>query len=619
VPRSLAIVILTLPVIRILTALVFLVLPAAVAQLGEVIEQLPVLLENVADFAEAALARLALVDIPLVDEEQLIAQLRGVDDQAVVAFLEERRAALGSWAWEGFLGIGRGLGTVLTIASYVVLTPVLTFYLLRDWDNITHTMHGLLPHGRREGIVSFATDFDHLLSRYLRGQITVALAVGAITGMGLWIAQFPYAATLGLIVAVFSVVPYLGLLLSLVPALLIALVSGAVWLSLLKVLIVYGVAQGLEGAVISPRIVGESVGLHPVWVVLALAMGGFFFGFVGLLMRKLADDVSDITIIGGGPTGLFAAFYSGMRGSSTRIIDSLPELGGQLTALYPEKDIFDVGGFPRVLAKDLATDLVKQGLQFGPDVVLDVQVREVERADDHFVLHCSDGRYLTRTIVVAGGKGAFEPMVLPAPGYEEFLHRGIEYPVKDPELYRDKKVVIVGGGDSALDWVVILKDIAAELTLVHRRDGWRAHELTVQKTLDAAEAGEIDLRTFHEVREIRGSDAVEGITLFDNRTDEDFHLDVDVVLTFLGFKPDLGPIKNWGLEVEKNRIKVDSHMGTNVPGIYAAGDIVSYEGKLDLIATGFAEAAVAVNNAVHFVDPSARVNPGHSTSSKAFK
>jgi thioredoxin reductase (NADPH) len=333
----------------------------------------------------------------------------------------------------------------------------------------------------------------------------------------------------------------------------------------------------------------------------------------------MADEVRDITIIGGGPTGLFAAFYSGMRGSSTRIIDSLPELGGQLTALYPEKDIFDVGGFPRVLAKDLARNLVDQALQFDPEIVLDVQVRELEQRDDHFVLHCSDRAYASRSIVVAGGKGAFEPMVLPADGYDDFLHKGVEYSVRDPEVYRGKKVVIVGGGDSALDWVVILKDIADQVTLVHRRDGWRAHAVTVQKTLDAAEAGEVDLRTFHEVRQIHGSDVVNGVTIFENRTGEETELEADVVLTFLGFKPDLGPIKNWGLEVQKNRILVDQLMATNIAGIYAAGDIVTYEGKLDLIATGFAEAAVAVNNAVHFVDPSARVNPGHSTSMKVFK
>lgn len=284
VPRSVAIVILTLPVIGILAALVFLVVPAAVGQLGEVIQQAPVFFQRTADFADGVLEFLMRVGIPLIDEEALIARLRDVDSAAVVAFLQERQAAMGAWVWSGFLGIGRGFGTVLTIGSYVVLTPVLTFYLLRDWDVITVTIGDLLPKTRRDGIVSFAIDFDRLLSRYLRGQITVALAVGVITGLGLWIAQFPYAATLGLVVAVFSVVPYLGLLLSLVPALFIALVSGAVGVSLLKVLIVYGVAQALEGAVISPRIVGESVGLHPVWVVLALAMGGFFFGFVGLLI-----------------------------------------------------------------------------------------------------------------------------------------------------------------------------------------------------------------------------------------------------------------------------------------------------------------------------------------------
>lgn len=333
----------------------------------------------------------------------------------------------------------------------------------------------------------------------------------------------------------------------------------------------------------------------------------------------MANDIRDITIIGGGPTGLFGAFYAGMRGASTRIIDSLPELGGQLTALYPEKDIFDVGGFPRVLAKDLAANLVEQAMQFGPDVVLDVQVQEVVWTGEHFELRCPGATYYSKAVVVAGGKGAFEPTPLPAPGYEEFLHRGVEYSVKDPEAYRGKRVVIVGGGDSALDWVVILKDVAERVTLVHRRDGWRAHAVTVQKTMEAAEAGEIDLRTFHEVRAIHGDAAVRSVTLFDNRTDEDVTLEADAVLTFLGFKPDLGPIKNWGLELDGNRIKVDPLMATSVPGIYAAGDVVAYTGKLDLIATGFAEAAVAVNNAVHFVDPSARVNPGHSTSMKVFK
>ncbi len=333
----------------------------------------------------------------------------------------------------------------------------------------------------------------------------------------------------------------------------------------------------------------------------------------------MAEDVRDITIIGGGPTGLFAAFYAGMRGTSCRIIDSLPELGGQLSALYPEKYIFDVGGFPKVLAKDLARSLVQQAMQFEPDVVLDAPVDGLERVDGRFELRCGGRRFPTRSVVIAGGKGAFEPMKLDCPGYEELMHRGVEYAVRSPDDFRDKTVVVVGGGDSALDFVLMLKDVAASMTLLHRRDGWRAHAASVSLMEAAAQAGEVDVRTFHEVREIHGSERVERVTIFDNRTDEDETIDCDALLSCLGFKPDLGPIKSWGLKVEKNRILVDQLMATNVPGVYAAGDVVSYEGKLDLIATGFAEAAIAVNNAVHFVDPSARVNPGHSTNMKVFK
>jgi thioredoxin reductase (NADPH) len=330
-------------------------------------------------------------------------------------------------------------------------------------------------------------------------------------------------------------------------------------------------------------------------------------------------DVRDITIIGGGPTGLFAAFYAGMRGMTVRIVDSLPELGGQLTALYPEKYIYDVGGFAKVLAKDLATELMEQALQFDPDVCLDEEIRTVSRDGDGFVLEGREHTYASRSLVVAGGKGAFEPRKLDAPGYDALLGRGVYYAVKNPDDYRGKRVLIVGGGDSALDWALILKDRAERLVVAHRRDGFRAHEKSVQDLLRARDAGELEIWTFHEVREIRGDDRVTGAVLFDNRTDGEVEIGLDHVLTFLGFKPDLGPIKNWGLEIQKNRILVNQLMETNIPGIYAAGDVVQHEAKLDLIATGFAEAAVAVNNAVHFVDPTARVNPGHSTSMKVFK
>jgi predicted PurR-regulated permease PerM len=194
------------------------------------------------------------------------------------------------------LGLGRGIGTVFTVLGYVALTPVLTFYLLRDWQRLTAGAADLLPAGRREQIVAFAVDCDRLVSRYLRGQVTVAIAMGVITALGLWIARFPYAGTLGLIVAVFSVVPYLGLVLSLIPAIFIALVSGSVVVSLVKVAVVYGLTQLLEASVISPRIVGGSVGLHPVLVLLALTLGGYFFGFVGLLIAVPAAAVGRLLV-----------------------------------------------------------------------------------------------------------------------------------------------------------------------------------------------------------------------------------------------------------------------------------------------------------------------------------
>jgi thioredoxin reductase len=335
----------------------------------------------------------------------------------------------------------------------------------------------------------------------------------------------------------------------------------------------------------------------------------------------MSNELRDITIIGGGPTGLFAAFYAGVRGMSARIVDSLPELGGQLMALYPEKYIYDVGGFPKVLAKDLAQGLIRQAMQFEPEVQVDDEVRELVRDGEHWALHCRNGTYLSRTVLIAGGKGAFEPKVLDVPGYEEYLHRGVGYSVRDPQEWAGRNVLIIGGGDSALDWALILKDIAARTIVAHRRDGFRAHEQSVEQLHAAADAGEIELRLFHEVREIHGDAdrGVTGVTLFDNRTDEDETLEMDGVLTFLGFKPDLGPIKRWGLDLERNRIRVDALMKTNLPGVYAAGDIVDHEGKLDLIATGFGEAAIAVNNAVHDVNPDARVNPGHSTSMAVFK
>jgi predicted PurR-regulated permease PerM len=313
VGRTLAILLLAVPVLGVLALIVLLVLPAAFQQLGEVARQAPVFLERLVGWIETGRARLLVIDIPLVDEDELLDRLQSIDSESVVAFLEERRAALGSWAWGGVLGVGRGIGSVFTVLGYVALTPVLTFYLLRDWDGITARLADLLPRHRRESIVGFVSECDRMVARYLRGQVTVAVIIGVITGVGLWAVGFPYAGTLGLIVAIFSVIPYLGLVLSLIPAIFIALVSGSVGASLLKVAIVYGVAQFLEASVVSPRIVGESVGLHPVLVLLALTLGGSFFGFVGLLIGVPVAAITKLLILRGLEAYKASGFYRGER------------------------------------------------------------------------------------------------------------------------------------------------------------------------------------------------------------------------------------------------------------------------------------------------------------------
>lgn len=333
----------------------------------------------------------------------------------------------------------------------------------------------------------------------------------------------------------------------------------------------------------------------------------------------MTAEYRDLTIIGGGPTGLFAAFYAGLRGITCRIIDSLPELGGQLTALYPEKYVYDVGGYPRILARDLARNLIEQGLQFGADVRLEEQVQTLQREGEHWVLGTDAERYPSRCVLIAGGKGAFSPRVLECPGYESLLGKGVAYHVKDPEHFRGKRVLIVGGGDSAVDWALNLRGKADRLVLIHRREGFRAHAASMRQLEEGVEAGDIELLTHREVREIHGDVCVSGVTIFDNRTDEDELVEVDAVLSLIGFRPDLGPIGTWGLELERNSIRVDHLLETNLPGVYAAGDIAAYEGKLELIATGFSEAAMAVNHAVHAIDPKARYNPGHSTNLKVFK
>ena len=283
-PRSVAILLLALPVLGGVTLLLLLGVPALAGQIESLIRRAPEVVERIAEWIENLQAARVGFDLPFVDEQVLVERLQGLSPTAVTDFIQEKQARLVAWSWEAVLGLGRGLGTVLTVLGYVVLTPVLTFYLLRDYDAIIARAGTYVPRPRLGSATRFVREYDRLLSRYLRGQLIVAVVVGVLTWVGLWIAGFPYSGLVGAVAGVFNLVPYLGLPVSLVPALIIAILSGSFLASILKIAIVFGIVQFLDGNIVGPRIVGESVGLHPVWVILAIAVAGVFFGFVGLLL-----------------------------------------------------------------------------------------------------------------------------------------------------------------------------------------------------------------------------------------------------------------------------------------------------------------------------------------------
>src|SRR5437867_5398953 len=296
------------------------------------------------------------------------------------------------------------------------------------------------------------------------------------------------------------------------------------------------------------------------------------------------QDVKDITIIGAGPTGLFGAFYAGMRGASCRLIDNLDQVGGQLTALYPEKYIFDVAGFPKVLAKDLVKGLAEQALQFKAPLHLGENVVGLTRDSQHgtplFTVVTDRDEYPSRTVLIAGGIGAFTPRKLPLKDVDRWYGKGLYDRILDPRVFAGKRVLIVGGGDSAFDWAVNLHPVAKSIVMIHRRDGFRAHQATVDQVQALASAGKMQLRTFWELKEIAGSSRIERVTIFNNKTKEEETLPMDCVIPQLGFISSLGAIAEWGLEIEKGDIKVAQTMETNIPGIYAAGDITTYPGQL---------------------------------------
>lgn len=323
-------------------------------------------------------------------------------------------------------------------------------------------------------------------------------------------------------------------------------------------------------------------------------------------------DLYDITIIGGGPTGLFGSFYAGLRGLKVKVIDVLPELGGQLTALYPEKYVYDVAGHPKILAKDLAKNLATQAQLFKPTISLGEKVLNLQKtAEGHWQISTDfSEEHFSKTVLLALGAGACVPKKLDLDYPKELEGESIFYAVKNKEKFRGKNVLIIGGGDSAVDWANEFSVLATKVTLIHRRDQFRA----VQTSVEEMKRNKVDIKTFYELKEIQyDAGAIKGVVIFDNRTGKEETIAVDAIIINIGFVINLDFLKSWGLHMDVNAITVNEMMETSLPGVYAAGDICAHAAKLKLIATGAAEAATAVNFAVTFINPSAKAFPGHSS------
>ncbi|MEC0204293.1 MULTISPECIES: NAD(P)/FAD-dependent oxidoreductase [Paenibacillus] len=325
------------------------------------------------------------------------------------------------------------------------------------------------------------------------------------------------------------------------------------------------------------------------------------------------SNMTDLLIIGGGPAGMFAAFYGGMRQASVKLIESMPQLGGQLAALYPEKYIYDVAGFPKVTAQELVNNLSAQMELFKTDIRLEEKVQAVEKLEErHFVVKTNLGEHHAKAVIITAGVGAFQPRRLEIEGAEAYEKTNLHYFVNDLSRFKGKKVLISGGGDSAVDWALMIEPIAEQVTLVHRRDKFRAHEHSVEQLM----ASKVNIVTPTEITELHGEDTITKVTLSHIKTKETQEIEVDDVIVNFGFVSSLGPISEWGIAIESNSIVVDSRMETSIPGIFAAGDITTYPGKVKLIAVGFGEAPTAVNNAKVYFDPEARLAPGHSSNMK---
>src|SRR5579875_565188 len=323
-------------------------------------------------------------------------------------------------------------------------------------------------------------------------------------------------------------------------------------------------------------------------------------------MTTASTHSVDLLIVGAGPVGLFGAYYAGVRLLSTAVLDSLEEPGGQITAMYPEKAIFDVAGFPAIKGRELVDQLLDQAAPFQPGYLLGHQAVGLERGDGGFAVTTATGhRIETRAILITGGIGTFTPRPLPTGG--EYLGRGLVHFVPEPAAYEGLNIVVVGGGDSALDWALLLEPIGKSVTLVHRRGEFRAH----QHSVELLKASSVQIITDAQISAVRGDPDVTEVDVTVKGQDEPTTLPCDKLVAALGFTANLGPLMEWGLRIEKRQIIVDTSGATSVPGVYAAGDIVDYPGKVKLIATGFGEVATAVNNAFAWLNPGKSAFPGH--------
>jgi len=317
---------------------------------------------------------------------------------------------------------------------------------------------------------------------------------------------------------------------------------------------------------------------------------------------------TDILIIGAGPTGLFAVFEAGLLKLKCHLIDALPQPGGQCSEIYPKKPIYDIPGFPEVLAGDLVTNLMEQIKPFEPGFTLGERAQTIDKQEDgSFIVTTNKGtKHHAPVVVIAGGLGSFEPRKPPIANIAQFEDKGVAYIIREPEVYRDKKVVIAGGGDSALDWAIYLADIAKEVSLVHRRKDFRGALDSVEKVEELSKIGKINLITDAEVTDLQGEDELENVVITHKASASEKEIkQTDYFIPLFGLSPKLGPIADWGLEIEKNAIKVDNAYDyqTNIPGVYAIGDVNTYPGKLKLILCGFHEAAIMCQSAYQRIFP----------------